>query len=369
MRRFAACLLCTLLLFAACDDGTMEQPGPDVTWESHTLRDLDYVKNTYFFFNPDGEGPAPDAITLDVYKQLRAVEVNDPSADALAGRAFIDLDGDGSSIDTALEPLASGNFPGATSEKGWFTRLELGVDYVFIVDPNDLVTPIGIQLAHPITDTEQRALAVSYTTEDGDPVGGQRYSELWGGTEPFPPPEDPSVKDTLALKLIKNRSLRPGGEFAHLWDYQLQHIYDLGFTHIDPAYLEVTIEDVLGPREDPSRPSGSDVPYLRIFGLDRFDAMGNPGPDGMVDSRTGLVDLSQGLLMFPALHGFAPPLDSVVAWTGGEFSFDDPDYQLQYMLADSLYRTRPFSPGFPNLHQYNIIVRVGRPADASVRSR
>jgi len=48
-------------------------------------------------------------------------------------------------------------------------------------------------------------------------------------------------------------------------------------------------------------PDTDAIDYLRLFGLDRFDASGNPGSDGRVDFYNDVVfDLTHGLLRYPA---------------------------------------------------------------------
>jgi hypothetical protein len=342
-----------LLLVPACDedDGHVFD-RTRIVWEERTIRDIDYVENTSFlFFDPFTFWRPPDPPTIRVYRELKPPEVGELGRSPFPARAWVDPADDGQSIRDALAPLETGGRPLDTpaSEQGWFEPLVLGEDYTLVHYPGDPLI-IGIELTEPISVLEQRALAASYVTLGGDEVGAT-YNDYR---------LSPLYPDTLALKLIKSRTPRSNGDFAHVWNYMMRNVYDLGLTDIDREYFELSIEDNLNPaREEETTPTGSDVPYLRIFGLDRYDAWGDPGADGKVDLSSGLIDLERGRLIFPALRAFAPPPDSVASWTGRAFSFEDPAYQPQYARSDSMYSASPSIAGFENLHQYRIRVRAG----------
>jgi hypothetical protein len=137
----------------------------------------------------------------------------------------------------------------------------------------------------------------------------------------------------------------------------MRHVYDLGFTDIDPATFELEIEDVLSARPDPTVPEGATDPYLRILGLDQYDRAGNPVPDGLVDLwpvdlTRGILSLGAFVLIVPDLAtaigqvaavgdsvqatGFAPDRDFVEAWTDS-FSFYDPNYADQWAVSRRIY--------------------------------
>jgi len=363
--------LAAVALAGACSDKHEPTPVETVTPDHIEIADIDFVGNTYFFFNhpavhlwgTDNQGHPVDLLlpdqhhSIDVYREVKPTDkLVDPELISIPGRAWVDPGGDGQSIVDVLAPLASGVFPADSADvKGEWELLTLGIDYWFVLDYETL-QPIGLSLLRPIADAELRGLAVAYTNLAGDIVGGQRWNEL------LPPGQQlPANQDTTALELIKERVLHPTGGFGFLWEYMPRNVYRIGLTNIDPATFSLHIIDNLAPRDDPSRPEGSDVPYLRIFGLDRFDKDGNPGSDGLVDLTSGPVDLQSGTIVFPSLHPFAPSPEEVNSFTGGAFVFEG-DYTAQYDTALALYTKRLSSVVKPRYHQYTIVIEaVGTP--------
>ena len=104
----------------------------------------------------------------------------------------------------------------------------------------------------------------------------------------------------------------------------MRNAYNLGFSTIDPATLTVRIEDILNvTRTNASHPEGSNVPYVQIFGLDRYGATESDPPDGRIDNYylNWSADIERGILWMPTGHGFAPPAERVDVWTNGAFAF------------------------------------------------
>ena len=85
----------------------------------------------------------------------------------------------------------------------------------------------------------------------------------------------------------------------HTFQYVLRNIYSLGGSGIDPTTFDLQIErnsSDLHPELD----TGSDIPYIQIFGLDQTNAQNAGGPDGVVDYNDATIfDLQNGLLKFP----------------------------------------------------------------------
>jgi cell surface protein SprA len=163
----------------------------------------------------------------------------------------------------------------------------------------------------------------------------------------------------MLLELIKAKYSRPHGNFGPVWNFMMRNFYNLGLTPTFPASLELSIHDNT-PRLDPSTPTGSTIPYIQIFGLDQINAAGDRIPDGRVDLSVIDLNLTGGILQFPALWAFAPPPDSVHRWTAGEFSFyPDTLHALQYETSRRLYTEYLFNP-FVSAYQYDIVVKVKR---------
>ena len=158
--------------------------------------------------------------------------------------------------------------------------------------------------------------------------------------------------------MIKAPDPRPSGPYSTAFRMAMRNAYYLGFPEIDPSTLDVVIKDLLSDRPSRSRPEGSNVPYVRIFGLDREPS---GSPDGKIDNiyLNWDRDLERGILWMPVLHAFAPPPERVAVWTDGEFEFSGvylPQYETSMRIYAELYA------GDPNVHQYDIHVTVTTPA-------
>jgi hypothetical protein len=82
--------------------------------------------------------------------------------------------------------------------------------------------------------------------------------------------------------------------------YVLRNIYSLGGSNIDPTTFDLRIERNVTGVSHPDQDLGSNIPYIRIFGLDQTDPQRVGGPDGLVDyTDETLFDLNKGLLKFP----------------------------------------------------------------------
>ncbi len=309
--------------------------------ETRTIRDVDYVKNRYFYVNnptnfPDA-GLLPKVSGFEVYRTLKPEDlIADPTLTGFPGWAFPDPSDDGSGL-----TLAASLVTAAPDEN--YRLLERGVDYEFIVDALTNVV-VGIELFDPIQDQALRTLAIRYVTESGLNIGGTSadYGISVGN------PAD------LVLKMIKSKEPK---EVDPTWPYMIRNFYNLGLTNIDGNSLEITIEDVLNPRVNPEVPEGSQVPYLKIFGLDQTDRSGTGPPDGRVDLTSGLVNLTSGTLQLPARRAFSPPPAAVAVWTDTLFSFTG-DYQAQYDKSLRIYEEKLNSTQETDVHQYVIKVKA-----------
>ena len=324
--------------------------------ETRTIRDVDYIKNKYFYLDDPRSFFGASEVGFEVYRAVTPQDlVIDPTIQRLAGWAIPDSVGTGQSIRDAAARINGGSRP-RNARRDDFELLDRGIDYEFIVDAITLAV-VGVELFDPIPTTAQKALGIRYTNRNTpvDDVGGS-YATL-GIIDPATgrPVVPGSAADTLMLEMIKAPDPRPTGQFGSVWRLGVRNIYNLGLTSIDGNSLEVTIEDILNPRLNPEVPEGSDVPYLRIFGLDRTDRTGTGAPDGRIDLTSGLVNLTTGTLQFPSLAAFAPDTTNVTAWTGGAFQFAGP-YLPQYTKARRIYNELLFPTQEADVHQYVIKV-------------
>lgn len=316
--------------------------------ETRTIRDVDYVKNKYFYFDDPvrhGGFLGPSEEGLEVYRTVTPQDlVINPSIVRFPGWVVPDSIGDGSQILAAVAVLnAGGTATAAGALDQDFELLTLGEDYAFITDTSNNL--VGLELFDPIPTAALKAIGVSYENTLNQPVGGT-YGSL-GGT-------NPALANLLMLKMLKAPDPNPLGVFGSTWPLMIRYFYNLGLTNIDVNSLKISIEEVNTPRLDPTRPDSSDVSFLRIFGLDQHGRAGTGAPDEFVDLK--FVDVTTGLLQFPVIEGFAPPHDSVDVWTLGEFSFEDSLYAAKYRNSQRIYRDLLNPTTEQDVHQYQIKV-------------
>ncbi len=326
--------------------------------ETRTIRDVDYIKNKYFYLDDPASFIGASEVDFEVYRTVTPTDlIIDPTIQSLPGWVIPDSVGNGQSIRDAATAINAGSRPRIGTfvlSPQKFELLERGVDYEFIVDAITLDV-IGVELFDPIASTAQKSVALRYTNSLGTPVGGS-YATL-GVINPATGQVTVagSAADTLMLEMIKAPDPKPVGPYGSVWRLAVRNIYNLGLTSIDGNSLEIIIEDVINPRVNPEVPQNSDVPYLKIFGLDRTDRSGTGPPDGRIDLTSGLVNLTTGTLQFPSLQAFAPDTVSVTGWTDGQFQFSG-EYQPQYDKATRIYTDFLNSTQEADVHQYVIKV-------------
>lgn len=303
--------------------------------ETKTIRDIDYIKNRFFYLDRPQAGVffAPQEGNIEVFESVYDWERNaNPEMVTFLGRAWVDSAGRGDDIRSAQALVAQGQEPPPYQER-YFKLLTLGEDYRFVQDAADLTSIIGLEMIRSVNP--DKILAVRYVNELGDTVGN--YDDFIS---------------TLALEMIKPANPLPTDEFGYTWAFMMRHIYNLGLSNIDASSLDIQIEDNTN-RIDRTSPDGSTEPYLRIFGLDRTDESGIGDPDNRIDTDPGIIDLERGILTFPTLRPFDPPPDSVTAWTNGTFSFTGDYTELLNAAIYDDYLTIP-----DEYNKFKIIVRA-----------
>ncbi len=321
--------------------------------EFREIRDVDYVRNKYFYFDNPRASIGPQVATIEVYRQRSDSE---PADGRQFGIAVPDPAGDGQGIRDAVSAINAGTVPPNLIDDDFFL-LTLGVDYTFIVDAvTDSI--IGLELFQPIPSTALQALAVSYVNTLGDVIGGT-FSSM-GVIDPttgqvYTPDSQGGQK--LVLEMIKAPDPDPRGILGSTWLLEIRNIYNLGLTNIDGSSLDIQIVDVIKPRLNPQYPDSTNVLYLEIFGLDQTDRSGTGPPDGRVDLTFGRVNLDAGLLQFPTLEPFIPDTTLVTDWTDGEFQFTG-RFAAQYDTSRSIYTEKLNATREAEVHQYLIQVRA-----------
>jgi hypothetical protein len=345
MNRRRWILLPAVLLLASCEEDSPSSGNHDVITETRSIRDVDYIKDRFFWIDPPSTAVGAVEARFEVYLRVLPQDlIADPTIVRIPCWAIPDSTSDGQPLwDAAAEIIADGA-PDAGVQHD-FRLLEPDVDYSLIFDGS---TVVGFELAAPAPTLELRALAVQYLNPSGVPIGG---TYAYYGIN--------ASEDTLLLEMIRPPDPEPTGPFASTWTLAMRNAYALGWQDIDPASLTVVIDDNLGPRVDTSRPEGSSVPYLRIFGLDQTDASGNGPPDGRIDPDR--FDPRRGIVWFPDERAFAPDSVRVADWTDDGFQFTGP-YQAQYDRARRIYEERLNATQADDVSQYLITATATVPA-------
>ena len=260
------------------------------------IRDVDWIKNRYFFIHPWFRNGADTAIVNDLvihdinipsfyplrnglhyignlvvknFELYKSINTND--AGAVTGTAYID-------------PL---NLNDSTyiddNETGNFIRLEPGTNY-------ELSADLGYIRLRDMVMNE--ILGCSFILEDRNT--GQVVMEVGS-------PAD-SLGTNLSLMMLKPRNSHPNHPS---WPLMFKNVYYLGTTQINQEGFEVKI---INKRSTPEsdRDRATSLPYITLFGLDSLDVNGSRQYDEIIDVQSGnIINMLNGELLIPMLHPFA----------------------------------------------------------------
>ena len=269
--------------------------------DTFTVRDFDYIRNTYFFlgmryrdrltdFRQVASNQPRDLVRDDVIDES-SLEVyvndfnvnNDAELLAKSGLALVDRQDAELAVQADSANIECFDLNGAVDrtgcrEQGTWHRLDPDNDYSLVREFGYIILQRQIQ--------ERHALAVKYRT-----VGGEEFGS--GG-------------DELQLRLIKGRDAR--ADFP-TWDLEWKNVYRIvrGFTRgrqfeADKIRVEV-LEEVPG-REPSSSQNGK--PLLQVLGVDDHGQDQGTPPDRVIDADYIGLDGSRGHLIFPDLTPFSP---------------------------------------------------------------
>jgi hypothetical protein len=217
-----------------------------------------------------------------------------------------------------------------TSGKRW-QRIEFTEDQLYL----DAVTEelVAIDLGRNVGDATVLACTYDVVDAQGNLLGRVGDNpELGGPTQVIPDLEGPHFR----MKLLKARTNLPD---PHVFDYILRNIYSLGGADIDPATFQFRI-DFNDPNDTQAYQDENGIDYIHIFGLDRENAQGQPGPDGVADYHDPtLFDLRRGLLKFPLdfLEPFAAGEQQYRLNVDDRFDFTWEGTRLQENQTPQLY--------------------------------
>jgi hypothetical protein len=249
------------------------------TRDSIVLKDLDYVRNKYFFMKHPYELEQAKEFTDVVVYLDDGIGTNNIGGEY----AFAFL------YPTSLPDTALWDELGYY---GYFNVLERNRDYAI-----DLITG-EISLLTPLQ--EAHALAVAYVY--GNTSGTTRVGGVYENGH-------------LILKMVcppKTYVIERGDVWNEALQYERKNVYSVGMKYISEEKVEVRIY-----REDPGT-GGTDIQkkyeYAKILGIDLEDEDGIRGTeengyrtDGYADG--GRVNGELGLLLFPDLRPFDPDVE------------------------------------------------------------
>ena len=185
------------------------------------------------------------------------------------------------------------NERGRLVESGWFRLLRPGVDY--FVHPSGLWLALGAPLA------PDEMLAATFVTATGDTVGTYNPERLHNAGER---PELRLLKASEALH-------QPG---SPSWRHEMHNVYMVSRSvDVDPGSVGLTISlgELSAGRTFKRAPTGEDVTFLRLFGLDEeapADGLDPAAVFSLRDEGFGSDPPVRGsFVFFPAQRPFAEP--------------------------------------------------------------
>ena len=258
------------------------------------LDDADYVRGQFFFLvDPRliDEYPHVDALALDPSSAAPSVA---PGVDPIQLYRFEDDPVFQQQVEGFIQADAiAENEDGRVEESGWFRYLQPGLDY--FVHPSGL----WIALRSPLRRDEM--LAATYVTAVGDTVGDYNPERL----------HNAGGRPQLKLLKASGANHQPG---RPTWDQEMHQVYRVsGSPDVEHASVELTVSlgELSAGRTFKRGPTGEDVTFLRLFGLDEeapVDALDpsfvySPGAEFFQEQPP----VQGTFVVFPTLRPFASP--------------------------------------------------------------
>ncbi len=250
------------------------------------------------------------------------------------------------------------------SFRGRFRKLDIEEDFELIQEYSSegVTRYIGMRLFQTLADG--RALVVRYKSEDV----GTAAKYVVGDYREF----SASETDTLTAELIcppyedfgADSTVSP---YPSTWKMMMRNIYSLGSGRIDPdAPFRVRIERNVNEDNNHIH-TESNILYLRLFGLDRYDRTGAAARDDEVDNVPGILNLADGYIMLPWFEPFDVPYEVMVDANKfyvaepfinpddpGESDFDDATLERNNAIYNKV-----LTPSLKNeSHLYDVVVEA-----------
>jgi hypothetical protein len=258
------------------------------------IDDADYVRGQFFFLM--------DPTRIDRYPHIDALELDPASAPASVAPGDQQIQLYRFEDDPVFQQQVEGFIQadavadgtgGPVRESGWFRYLQQGIDY--FVHPSGL----WVALRQPLSREEM--LAVTYITAAGDTIGDYNPEAVYnqGG------------RPELRLLKASGANHQPG---RPTWDLEMHQVYRVsGSQDVEPGSVELTVSlgELSAGRTFKRRPSGEDITFLRLFGVDEeapTDVIDpsfiySPGEEFFQDQPP----VQGTFIFFPTLRPFAEP--------------------------------------------------------------
>jgi len=258
------------------------------------LDDADYVRGQFFFLvDPStlADYPHVDALSLDPSsapfsespgdQPIQLYRLEDDPAYRQQVSGFIQAD------------AVAGTGPGQVVESGWFRYLQEGLDY--------FVHPSGLWIALRAPLAREEMLAVTFVTAAGDTIGDYDPERI----------HNAGGRPTLRLLKASGANHQPG---RPTWDFEMHQIYRVsGSPDVEPGSVSLTVSlgELSAGRTFKRGPTGEDITFLRLFGLDEeapLDALDlsflyRPGAELFAED----APVQGTFIVFPTLRPFAEP--------------------------------------------------------------
>jgi hypothetical protein len=264
------------------------------------LDDADYARGQFFFLvDPRvfAEYPHVDALELDPSsappweapgdQPIQLYRLEDDPAYQQQVSGFIQAD------------AVAGSGATQVTESGWFRYLVEGLDYFVHT------SGLWVVLRSPLAREEM--LAVTFITAAGDTVGDYNPERI----------HNAGGRPVLRLLKASGANHQPG---RATWDTEMHQVYRIsGSPDIDPASVSLTLSlgELSGGRTFKRGPSGEDITFLRLFGLDEEAPTDAIDPSFLYRPAAELFaedsPVQGAFIVFPTLRPFAqpPPLPSL----------------------------------------------------------
>ncbi len=327
--------------------------------QSTTIRiqDIDFIKRQFFYFEnpgPDLSDPRPGF--LGVYGVYGST---DPLFPVVGGTS-----GDSLEVFVSLVGDEYVNGPDQYRVTGYIDALNNGIgddEIVFEAVPcrqlyegtdYELIQVYGLE-----GNPKYVAIRLSRPLDSGRNLLVRYKAQNLSGEEAFVVGDYGQWAETPFKAEILCRDANNSVGTDETWHLMMRNVYSVGRLSSE-ATIDLQIQD-LDNRDNRYIHLESGVPYLRLFGLDQYNQIGERVSDGRFDAAVpGVLDRSTGFLMIPWYRPFDPDSAFIA-------SFLDPADELEagfvYGTLDrdaELYQRVLTGTDLDRNHQYDIVLQA-----------